>query len=112
VKVFFDQGTPAPLRRYLAGHEVATAHERGWSQLKNGALITATEQAGFNVFVTTDQNLRYQQNLAGRKVAIVVIMTTSWPRIQSDLPPVLQAIESAKPGAYLEVTVAAARSAG
>ena len=109
MKVFFDQGTPAPLRRCLVGHEVETAHERGWSLLKNGALTAATEQAGFDVFVTTDQNLRYQQNLAGRNVAIVVILTTSWPRIQADLPPVVQAIASARPGAYLEVEVAAPR---
>jgi len=57
VKVFFDQGTPVPLRRFLVGHEVAITPERGWSQLNNGAL---TEQAGFEVFVTTDQKLRYQ----------------------------------------------------
>jgi hypothetical protein len=60
VKVIFDQGTPGPLRRFLVGHQVETAHERGWSQLDNGALIAASEQAGFEVFVTTDQNLRYQ----------------------------------------------------
>jgi hypothetical protein len=111
VKVFFDQGTPVPLRRFLVGHEVATAHERGWSQLNNGALIAATEQAGFEVFVTTDQNLRYQQNLDGRKIGIVVILTTSWPRMQADLQPVLEAIDSATPGVYTEVKVAAAGSA-
>jgi hypothetical protein len=80
-----------------------TAHERGWSQLNNGALIAATEQAGFEVFVTTDQNLRYQQNLEGRKSAIVVILTTSWPRMQADLQLVLAAIDSALPGVYWEV---------
>lgn len=110
MKVFFDQGTPVPLRRFLVGHEVATAHERGWSQLNNGALIAATEEAGFEVFVTTDQNLRYQQNLDGRKIAIVVILTTSWPRMQADLKPVLEAIDSATSGVYREVKVAAAGS--
>jgi UDP-N-acetylglucosamine enolpyruvyl transferase len=94
----------------LFGHEVATAHERGWSQLSNGALIAATEQTGFEVFVTTDQNLRYQQNLDGRQIAIVVILTTSWPRMQADLQPVLAAIESAMPGVYSEVNVTAAGS--
>lgn len=111
MKVFFDQGTPVPLRRFLVGHEVATAHERGWSQLNNGALIAATEQAGFEVFVTTDQNLKYQQNLDGRKIAIVVFLTTSWPRMQADLQPVLEAIDSATAGVYREVKVAAAGSA-
>jgi hypothetical protein len=107
VKVLFDQGTPAPLRRFLVGHDVETAHERGWSQLRNGALISAAEQAGFQVFVTTDQNLRYQQNLTGRAIAIIVILTTSWPRIQADLAPVLATISGATAGMYQEVAVAA-----
>jgi hypothetical protein len=94
----------------LVEHEVATAHECGWSQLNNGALIAATEQSGFEVFVTTDQKLRYQQNLAGRKIAIVVILTTSWPRMQADLLPILAAIDSATPGVYKEVKVAATGS--
>ena len=95
MKVLFDQGTPAPLRHFLAGHDVETAYERAWSQVKNGALIAAMEQAGFEVLVTTDQNLKYQQNLTGRKVAIVVILTTNWPRIRADLKPVLAAVNSA-----------------
>ncbi len=110
MKVFFDQGTPVPLRRFLVGREVAITPERGWSQLNNGALIAATEQAGFEVFVTTDQKLRYQQNPDGRKIAIVVILTTSWPRMQADLQPALEAIDSATPGVYREVKVAAVGS--
>ncbi|MFT3820556.1 MAG: hypothetical protein QM750_23565 [Rubrivivax sp.] len=107
MKILFDQGTPAPLRRFLPGHDVETAHERGWSAFKNGALIAAAEQAGFEVFVTTDQNLGYQQNLAGRTIAIVVILTTSWPRIQAELPEMQAAIDAARPGTYREVAVAA-----
>ena len=83
-----------------------TAHERGWSRLKNGDLIAAVEQAGFDVFVTTDQNLKYQQNLGGRKIAMVIVLTTSWPRIQADLAPVLAAINAATPSVYAEVAVA------
>lgn len=112
MKLFFDQGTPAPLRRFLVGHEVATAHELGWSRLDNGALIAAVEQAGFEVFVTTDQNLRYQQKLASRRIAVVVILTTSWPRIEADLQPILAAIDSAVPGSYAEIAVAASRTPG
>ena len=74
--------------------------------MKNGALIAATEQAAFEVFVTTDQNLRFQQNLSGRRIAVIVILTTSWPRIRADLAPVLAAIDSATSGAYVEVAVA------
>jgi len=82
VRVLFDQGTPAPLRQFLTQHEVTTAYERGWSQLKNGKLLDAAEADGFASFVTTDTNLRYQKNLSSRRIAIVVLTTTSWPRIQ------------------------------
>ena len=78
---FFDQGTPAPLRRALAGHSVSTAYEEGWNTLTNGELLAAAERS-FDVFVTTDHNLRYQQNLTGRRLAILVLPTTSWPRLQ------------------------------
>jgi hypothetical protein len=105
VKVLFDQGTPAPLRRILIGHAVETAYERGWSSLHNGALIAAAESAGFDVFVTTDKNLKYQQNLATRSLAIVVLLTTSWPRIQGSLPTVLAAIDGAARGSYVEVPI-------
>jgi hypothetical protein len=62
MKVLFDQGTPAPLRHALVGHSVSTAYEMGWAKLENGDLLNAAD-ASFDVFVTTDQNLRYQQNL-------------------------------------------------
>ena len=101
--VLFDQGTPAPLRHALAGHVVETAYERGWSNLKNGELIVAAESAGFEVFVTTDKNLKYQQNLGNRSMAIVVLQTTSWPRIQRALPQVVAAVEAASRGSYSEV---------
>jgi len=81
VRILLDQGTPAPLRRAFAGHSVSTAHEEGWDTLKNGELLDAAERS-FDVFVTTDQNLRYQQNLIGRRLAILVLPTTSWPRLQ------------------------------
>jgi len=103
VLVLFDQGTPAPLRHALSGHVVETAYECGWSSLKNGELIAAAESAGFDVLVTTDKNLKYQQNLEGRSVAIVVLHTTSWPRIQQALPRVVAAVANANKGSYTEV---------
>jgi hypothetical protein len=108
LKVLFDQGTPAPLRRALGAHRVETANERGWSELLNGDLIAAAEAAGFEVFVTTDRNLKYQQNLTGRRLAIVVLLTTSWPRIRQALPVVVAAIDAATSGTYCEVEVPAA----
>ena len=103
MKVLFDQGTPVPLRDALVKHTIETAHERGWSTLKNGELLAAAEAAGFEVLVTTDKSLKYQQNLAARKLAVVVLLTTSWPRIRLSLPVVAAAVDSAAPGGNAEV---------
>jgi hypothetical protein len=105
VFVLLDQGAPAPLRHALLGHVVETAYERGWSSLKNGELIAAAESAGFEVFITTDQNLKYQQNLSHRSLAIVVLQTTSWPRLQRALPLVVAAVGAANRGSYQEIGV-------
>jgi hypothetical protein len=105
VQVLFDQGAPAPLRQFLISHQVSTAYERGWSTLKNGELLQAAELAGFDVLVTTDTNLKYQQNLANRRISIVVLSTTSWPRIKANVEPVILAVNSAVPGSYAEVLI-------
>ena len=81
MRILFDQGTPVPLRRALPGHAVATVHELGWSTLPDGPLLAAAEDAGYEVLVTTDQQLKHQQHLAGRRLAILVLGSTSWPRI-------------------------------
>jgi hypothetical protein len=107
MRVLFDQGTPDPLRQTLLGHQVATAYERGWSTLKNGELLDVVEREGYEVLVTTDSNLKYQQNLAGRQLAIVVLLSTSWPRIRRVTDRVVQAIDSATPGSYVEIEVPA-----
>ncbi len=105
MRVLFDQGTPAPLRRLLVSHEVATAHELGWSTMKNGDLLAAAEAAGFEVFVTTDCNLRYQQNLATRVIAVVVLSTTSWPRIEAASSAIGQAVNASAPRSFVEVSI-------
>lgn len=102
MKILFDQGTPAPLRRYLASHEIATAHEMGWGNLSNGDLLAVAENA-FTAFITTDQNLRYQQNLAGRRLAILVLPTTSWPEIQKYINKVADAVDALNPGDFVEL---------
>lgn len=105
MRVLFDQGTPVPLRKKLTQHEVVTAYERGWSQLKNGALLDVAEKEGFAVLVTTDANLKHQQNLSSRTIAIVVLATTSWPRIQRAVDSVVAAVGAASPGSYVEVEI-------
>jgi predicted nuclease of predicted toxin-antitoxin system len=103
VKILFDQGTPAPLRRSLQNHEIITAFERGWQALQNGDLLNAAEAEGFAVIVTTDKNLRYQQNLVARRLAIMVLMTTDWRLIRQHTDYVAQAIAALTPGAYIEL---------
>jgi len=91
------------LRQELAGHSVSTAYEMGWAALKNGELLKAAE-AAFEALVTTDQNLRYQQNLAGRRLAILVLPTTSWPKIQLHIAQVVTAVNQLRPGDFRELT--------
>ena len=105
MRILFDQGTPVPLRESLARHEVSTTFERGWSKLQNGQLLDAAEREGFALLVTTDSNLRHQQNLSTRRVAIVVLLSTSWPRIRRAIPAVVSAIDAASPGSYTEVEI-------
>lgn len=105
MRILFDQGTPVPLRHNLVNHEVETAYERGWSELENGSLLDAAERDGFDLFVTTDSKLKHQQNLASRQISIVVLLSTSWPRIQRRIDGVVEAIESATPGTYRELEI-------
>ena len=101
----FDQGTPVPLRGHLSSHFVSTAYELGWATLKNGELLAAAEKSGFEVLVTTDTNLQYQQNLTQRKIALVVLKTTSWPRIQKNIKAIVTAIDQAKPNSFQSVEI-------
>ncbi len=103
MRVLFDQGTPVPLRKYLSAHEVVTTFELGWDALTNGDLLLQADREGFQVLVTTDQNLKYQQELSSRMIAIVVITTTSWPRIQQFVADVVFTVESATPSSYAEI---------
>jgi predicted nuclease of predicted toxin-antitoxin system len=103
MRILFDQGTPAPLRQLLSGHSVSTAYEMGWSELANGDLLEAAE-ADFDALVTTDQNLHYQQDLAGRPLAILVLPTTSWPKIRAHEEQVVAAVNALRPGEIVELT--------
>ncbi len=103
MRILFDQGTPVPLRRHLHPNSVDTATELGWSQLSNGDLIAAAEREGYTLLITTDQNLRYQQNLSERKIGIIVLTTTSWPRIKRNIGNVLSALDSLPETNYLEI---------
>ncbi len=103
--ILFDNGTPAPLRHALKGHVVVEAFERGWDRLLNGELKTAAEAAGFDVLLTTDKNIRYQQNLRTRKIAFVVLGNHQWPILRRHVDKVLAAVNAATPGSYTEVDI-------
>lgn len=103
MRILFDNGTPAPLRRYLAGHTVDTAAERGWQQLENGVLLDQVERHGYEVLITTDQNMRYQQNLSGRNFAVIVLMRARWSLVQQWIDQIVELIDDIRPGEFREV---------
>lgn len=105
MQILFDQGTPVPLRRSLNGHIVATAYELGWSTVTNGDLIRLAEQEGYELLITTDTNLRYQQNLRSRSIAILVLTTTSWPRIRQVVGELQAAVAAIQEGDYREIPI-------
>ncbi len=104
MKILFDQGTPAPLRKWLSEHEVSTAYEMGWSELSNGDLLSAAEQNEFDLLVTTDQNLVYQQNLTSRTIAILILSTTNWPFIKERVAVVVQAVSQMASRGFVSLT--------
>ncbi|MBV9268643.1 MAG: hypothetical protein JO061_20920 [Acidobacteriaceae bacterium] len=105
MRVLFDQATPVPIRPFLEGHTVRTAAQEKWDRLRNGELLDAAESAGFDVLLTTDKNMRYQQNLVGRKIAIVVLRKQQWPELKAHVGRVVAAINAVTPGSYTEVEI-------
>jgi hypothetical protein len=105
MRVLFDNGTPRGVAAALTEHIVEEARSHGWDTLGNGELLDAAEAAGFDVFVTTDRNLRYQQNLAGRKIAIVVLDKARWKLIKRKFPEIATAVASAKQGSLVLVEI-------
>jgi hypothetical protein len=105
MRILFDNGTPNPIARALVGHEVSFARQIGWHELKNGELLSEAEQAGFDLLLTSDKNIRYQQNLSGRKIAIVVLGNQQWPDVKLHLERIADAVNAARPGTYSEVEI-------
>jgi hypothetical protein len=103
MRVLFDNGTPRGVAAALSGHTVEEARSRGWDTLGNGELLDAAEAAGFEVLVTTDRNIRHQQNLTGRKLAIVVLGKARWRLIKLRLTEIAAAVSAAAPGSVIEV---------
>ena len=105
MRILFDHGTPRGIARSLPGHSVKEAQAQGWDTLTNGELLNAAEEAGFDVLLSTDQNLRYQQNLAGRRLTIVVLGKGRWRLIQPVMTKVVATVEMATPGSFALVEI-------
>lgn len=105
MRILFDVNIPDPLRFYLTEHTVDTADEKGWARLRNGNLIANAEQAAYDVLITCDQKMRYQQNISRRQIAVVVLLSNRWPQVRLKSDEIRTALEVAKPGEFLEVPI-------
>ena len=105
MRILFDHGTPSGIAGSLSGHDVTEAIERGWDRISNGELLEVAEAAGFDLLLTTDKRIRYQQNLTGRKIAIVVLGNSTWRLVRMYLDRIALAVAGATPGSYAEVDI-------
>jgi hypothetical protein len=103
--ILFDHSTPAPLSSYLAGHTVVEARDRGWDRLSNGDLLAEAERAGFDVLLTADNGIAYQQNLKDRRIALVVLTRNRWRLVQRVIRKVVAAVNAAEPGSYTLIDI-------
>jgi hypothetical protein len=103
--VLFDQSAPVAIAKSLQGHIVKTARQQGWDTLANGDLLRVAEEAGFDILLTADQNLLYQQNLKGRKIAIVILGGNRWSNVKWVMSRIVAAVDSAKPGSCMVIDV-------
>lgn len=100
MRVLLDECVPIQIRGALSGHEVSSAQRMGWGGISNGDLLDAAEKAGFDLFIVADKNLRYQQNLAGRQLAILELWTNHRPTLERHFDRIRSAAEAMKPGEY------------
>jgi hypothetical protein len=106
LRVLFDKNVPYPLKQYLAGYQVKTAEEEGWDQISNGELLSRAEKAGYEVLLTCDQNVGYQQNLAGRNISMIVLGSNIWPTVQAKIADIAAAFERVSPGSFEFIEIA------
>ena len=103
LRILFDANMPLGLRAALSDYHIDTAFEMGWGELVNGVLMAAAEAAGFDAMITGDKNIAYQQNLDGRRLALIVLSTNHWPTIRPQVTLIAAALSAATPGSYTEV---------
>lgn len=106
LRVLFDKNVPYPLRHHLADCLVKTAEEEGWGQISNGELITYAEQSGYQILITCDQSLRYQQDITNRRISTVVLGSNIWPSVKSKIVEIDAALKRAAPGSLEFIEIA------
>lgn len=107
MKILFDANTPAPLARFLRGHDVVRADELGRQGLENGALLDAAEQGGFDLLLSCDQNIRHQQNFTSRKLALLVLSSNHWPSLRRVVARIATAVDFMQAGQIVRVDITA-----
>ncbi|HEX4811021.1 MAG TPA: hypothetical protein VH325_18930 [Bryobacteraceae bacterium] len=105
-RVLFDKNVPYPLKRYLTEYQVRTAEEAGWGEISNGELIGRAEKADYQVLVTCDQNVRYQQNMARRQISMVVLGSNIWPAVRPKVAEIIAALKRASPSSFEFIEIA------
>ncbi len=105
MRILFDQGVPRGLAATLRTHDVTEARQLKWEKVSNGELLQLAENAGFHLLLTTDKNVRYQQNLVGREISIVVLGRSPWWLVRKHLDAIIAAVNAARPGSYAEVDI-------
>jgi hypothetical protein len=103
--ILFDHGTPRGIARSLHPHTVKEAKAQGWDTLSHGDLLRAAEEASFDILLTTDTSLPYQQNLKGRKIAVVILSKNRWSLVRTVIPQIVRAVNAATPGTCTVVEI-------
>ena len=103
-RVLLDRNIPSPVGRFLGNCVCSSTDDEGWSTLANGKLLAAAESSGYDVMVSADLRIKTQQNLVGRKLALVVLSTPAWPVVRQHLSEITSAVETIAPGGYVELT--------
>jgi uncharacterized protein DUF5615 len=107
VKILFDANTPAPLARFLRGHDVVRVDELGWQGLENGDLLNAAQGSGFDLLLTCDQGIPYEQNLSTRKISLVILSSNHWPTLRRVAAKIATAVDFVQRGQVVRVDVGA-----
>lgn len=104
MRILLDECVPWPMHKLLVGHECTTAQKRGWGGIKNGDLLRLAE-GDFDLFITSDQNIRYQQNLAGRRIPVLELSTNDLRRIFAAAVEIQAAVPAIRPGEFRHLQI-------